>query len=305
MEYEIRPLTEEEEETVEERLASFADGMAPEAPHTEEKQIVLKAEDEGGDAAGGCIVNVHAWGRAVLACLWVDERFRGQGFGSMLIRAAEDAARENGCHIMCLGTTDFQARPLYEKHGYSVFTVNKDVPRGHESWSMAKRLDSAVPPYEPGNAGAAEARFKILPGSGEDARIAQDGLGRHCGLFVPDKHGYIPLSRKLVDRDGRMVAAVIAGVDGDDCTDIDGIWVEEAYRRRGLGSYLLRETEREAEKSGAYVLLTDACDWNLGFFGKNGYKVRGERVDCPSGHSAFELEKRLGDETRKTAGGKP
>ena len=292
MKYEIKPLTEEEETFIEEKINVYADSMAPSEPHTEEEQLVFKVEDEGNNVIGGCVVNIHAWGRAVLARLWVDGQHRHHGLGSMLIRAAEDAAREKGCYYLCLGTMDFQARPFYEKHGFRVFTVNKDIPMGHKSWSLCKRLDKDVPDYTPGNNTAAE-RYRVEPGTREDAEVIYRGLDAFCVEVVPDKHEYITLSRKLVDAQGSMIAAVIAGVDEDDVAEIDGIWVDEQYRRQGLGSYLFRRIEREAKENGAYVILSDCCDWTAGFFFNNGFAARGELTDYPRGHTAYELEKRI------------
>ena len=292
MKYEIKPLTEEEETFIEQKINVYADSMAPSEPHTEEEQLVFKVEDEDKNVIGGCVVNIHAWGRAVLARLWVDDQYRHHGLGSMLIRATEDAAREKGCYYLCLGTMDFQAKPFYEKHGFRVFTVNKDIPMGHKSWSLCKRLDKDVPDYTPGNNTAAE-RYRVEPGFREDAEAIDRGLDAFCVEVVPDKHEYITLSRKLVDAQGSMIAAVIAGVDEDDVAEIDGIWVDEQYRRQGLGSYLFRRIEREAKENGAYVILSDCCDWTAGFFFNNGFAARGELTDYPRGHTAYELEKRI------------
>ena len=293
MEYETGPLAEEEESLVEEKISAYAYSVAPPEPGTpEEGQLVFKAEADGRIIAG-CIVNIHTWGRAVLAVLWVDERYRGQGLGSMLIRRAEHAAGEKGCTFMCLGTTDFQARGLYEKHGYRVFTVNRNVPRGHESYSLSKRIDRGIPDYVPKNSSAGE-RFAILCGSREDAEIIEAGLDRYCGQFVRGQHGYIPISRKLAGEDGRMIAGIVAGIDGDNTGFVSGLWVEEPYRGMGLGSALLFEAEREAAENGAYIMLTNACDWNAGFFRKCGYTVRGVLEDYPRGHRAFEIQKLLG-----------
>ena len=290
MTYEIKPLTEDEESFVNEKIREYADSMAPSFPKTSEEQLVFKIADGEGTLLGGCVVNVHEWGRAVLARLWVDERYRHHGLGSMLIRAAENAAREKGCYYLCLGTADYMARPFYEKHGFRVFTVNRDIPRGHVSWSLSKRLDKEIPDYMPTDNTAA-ARYKAEPGTREDAGIIGKGLERFCVEVVPDRHEYIALSKKLVDKDGNMIAAVISGVDEDDNADIDGIWVDERYRRQG--SYLFREFEREAKENGAYVILSYCCDWVSGFFFANGFTARGELEDYPKGHTAYELEKRI------------
>ena len=94
MKYEIKPLTEEEETFIAEKINVYGDSMAPSEPHTEEEQLVFKVEDDDKNVIGGCIVNIHAWGRAVLAQLWVDGQYRHHGLGSMLIRTAENATRE-------------------------------------------------------------------------------------------------------------------------------------------------------------------------------------------------------------------
>ena len=292
MEYKIKSLTEEEEALIEEKINAYADSMAPSEPHTEEEQFVFKVEDEDKNVIGGCVVNIHAWGRAVLAQLWVDGQYRHHGLGSMLIRTAENAAREKNCYYLCLGTADYMARPLYEKHGFRVFTVNKDIPMGHVSWSLSKRLDKDIPDYIPTNNTAAE-QYQVKAGSREDAKIINKGLGEFCEEVVPDKHEYITLSKKLVEADGSLVAAVISGVDETDECSIDGIWVEERYRRQGIGSWLMGEVVREAKETGAYVITSYCCDWVYGFFFHNGFIPRGKLEEYPKGHTPFELEKRI------------
>ena len=101
MSFEIKPLTREEEDLIEKKINEYADTMAPSEPHTEEEQLVFKVSDEEGIVIGGCVLNIHEWGRAVLAQLWVVEQHRRHGLGSMLIRAAENAAREKGCYYLC------------------------------------------------------------------------------------------------------------------------------------------------------------------------------------------------------------
>ena len=107
MEFDIKPLSEEEESIIEEKINRYADSMAQSEESTAEDRLVFKVADEEGRVIAGCIVNIHAWGRAVLGQLWVDAPYRKQGIGSMLIRKAEEAAREKGCYYLCLGTTDY------------------------------------------------------------------------------------------------------------------------------------------------------------------------------------------------------
>jgi len=58
------------------------------------------------------------WGR--LAALVVDERCRGTGVGAALVRAAEDRARELGCHSMEVTSSRHRtgAHAFYQRLGY-------------------------------------------------------------------------------------------------------------------------------------------------------------------------------------------
>ena len=80
---------------------------------------------------------------------------------------------------------------------------------------------------------------------------------------------------------------------------IETLFVEEPFRRQGLGTYLLREAEELAKEKGAPMVLTSAGDWNVGFFNKNGYLFRGELKDVPKGHDCYELYKTLEAEIHK------
>ena len=111
--------------------------------------------------------------------------------------------------------------------------------------------------------------------------------------MAPGESDDIPLNKKLVDKDDNLIAAVLAEVDADKSTDINGVWVEEPYRNQGIGSYLLSVIEHEAKEKDSYLLIGNACDWNIDFFKKNGYTARGELPDYPKGHTAYEIEKRI------------
>ncbi|MBR2810846.1 MAG: GNAT family N-acetyltransferase [Solobacterium sp.] len=111
--------------------------------------MLLKITDDAGNLIGGCIVEIDRWKTAALDTLRVDEKNRRQGLGSALIREAERAAGEKGCHVMLPGTFDFQARPLYEKHGYELCSTFSDFPRGHKLYDFLKRLDHPAKGYVP------------------------------------------------------------------------------------------------------------------------------------------------------------
>jgi hypothetical protein len=56
------------------------------------------------------------------------------------MRAAEAVAIERGCIGVWLDTFAFQARPFYERLGYSVFGELRDHPRNSARYFLMKRF---------------------------------------------------------------------------------------------------------------------------------------------------------------------
>ena len=99
--------------------------------------------------------------------------------------------------------------------------------------------------------------------------------------------------KKLTDNDGSFAAGVIADVEIGGNAFVNALFVEEPLRYKGLGTYLLQEVAKLAKENGAPMILTNAGDWNVDFFKKNGYLVRGELKDVPKGHNCYELFKKF------------
>ena len=287
MEYRIEDLSKEEAAYIGEKINE----IVPREVDADEEEFVLKVVNDDGGIIGGCIAQAYEyhWSRVLLEELWVDERWRRQGIGSMIIREVERIAREKGCRVVTLGTASFMARPFYEKHGYTVFTTLKK-PNGHISYSLVKYLDRDAPEYVPtSNSGA---RFRVLPGNDDDADVIENGIDTYSEAYE-SKCESVDYCRKLVDKDGRFVAGVIADVEKGSYGFIDALFVEEPLRHQGLGTYFLKEAEKAAKENGASMILTTAGDWNVGFFKKNGYLLRGELKDVPKGHDCYELYKMI------------
>jgi len=70
----------------------------------------------------------------------VDEGLRRQGYGEGLLKRAEEEALKKGCRAIHLDTMSFQAKPFYEKFGYTVFGMLDDLPPGHQRIFMWKSL---------------------------------------------------------------------------------------------------------------------------------------------------------------------
>ena len=123
--------------------------------------------------------------------------------------------------------------------------------------------------------------------------VPSDVANKFNDSVVPPLHGYIRLNKKLVDRDGNMIAGIMAGVGGWDDGYVHLLWVDEPCRGQGLASYLLKECEREARENGADVLFVYARDWVADFYGKHGFTEYGAAEDFPKGHRSCRLKKKL------------
>jgi GNAT superfamily N-acetyltransferase len=104
--------------------------------------IAIHICDEAGKPVGGLTgVVVYDW--LFIELLHVPAELRGQGHGAALLARAESFARERGLVGVWLDTFSFQARPFYEKLGYTVFGTLPDHPRGGARYFLSKRLDGA------------------------------------------------------------------------------------------------------------------------------------------------------------------
>ena len=108
---------------------------------TEQIPLDVYAYDDSGEMAGGIVA--ATWGGwLAIDLVWVREDQRGTGLGSDLLRRIEDRARdERSCIGVRLDTWGFQAKPFYEKLGYTVFGVLEDYPPGETEYLLSKRLD--------------------------------------------------------------------------------------------------------------------------------------------------------------------
>jgi GNAT superfamily N-acetyltransferase len=103
------------------------------------RPVVILLRDTDEAVAGGLIGN--RWGAWLhVRHLWIAERLRHQGYGSRLLRMAEEEATATRCRGAFLDTFSFQARPFYERNGYECFGELGDHPPGHSHCFMRKLL---------------------------------------------------------------------------------------------------------------------------------------------------------------------
>ena len=99
---------------------------------------VFKRAPDGALRAG-----IFGWtwgGTCYIRYLFVCEHWRGQGQGTLLVRAVETEARSRGCKQIVLETHDFQAPRFYQKLGFAIVGRVDNYPQGHQFLMLVKQL---------------------------------------------------------------------------------------------------------------------------------------------------------------------
>lgn len=109
--------------------------------HFQEFSILLR--DEQGQIVGG-VLGGDIWRWMLVETTWVDEDFRGQGFGTQLLAEAEQLAHERDCDWIILETFSFQALPFYLKQGYVIYGQLDQFPAAHTRYSLKKDLRNSA-----------------------------------------------------------------------------------------------------------------------------------------------------------------
>ncbi|MER7621031.1 GNAT family N-acetyltransferase [Streptomyces sp. NPDC126503] len=112
-----------------------ATGTTPE----DQGELSVKAVDESGEVIGG--LTAWTWGGLLgIEMLWIREDSRRDGWGSRLLRAAEEEARRRGCDRATVSSFTFQAPDFYRRHGYVETGRTLGIPGGAEDVHFYKRL---------------------------------------------------------------------------------------------------------------------------------------------------------------------
>lgn len=107
--------------------------------HFMPKGIWVFMRDRQNRVVGG--VMGHTFGDWLhVSFLWVEESFRNKGYGTKLLKMIEKEGARYGCRHVDLDTLSFQAKPFYEKHGYTLFATLDNYPKGHSKHFLKKDL---------------------------------------------------------------------------------------------------------------------------------------------------------------------
>ena len=105
--------------------------------------------------------------------------------------------------------------------------------------------------------------------------------------------GHTPLNLVEYDADGNIIGGILGGTYWG-WLYIDILWVDESHRKRGHGSKLLAEAEKEAVCRGCHHVHVDTMSSQApDFYKKHGYDIVGILPDIPSGNQKYLLMKAL------------
>jgi len=72
--------------------------------------------------------------------LWLNEKYRGRGYGKILIQHAETIAKAKGCLFAHTSTFNYQSPKFYKSCGYTIFAELDDYPDGIVQYFLKKKL---------------------------------------------------------------------------------------------------------------------------------------------------------------------
>jgi GNAT superfamily N-acetyltransferase len=101
--------------------------------------VNVAVRDDDGVLRGGVVARV-ALDTVYIDIVWLDDTLRGSGHGRTMMEQVEEKARSLGAKLAWLYTLSWQARPFYERLGYSVFGEMPFGDGAHHRYFMRKDL---------------------------------------------------------------------------------------------------------------------------------------------------------------------
>jgi len=253
--------------------------------------VVFLVKDVDGTIAGGLLGNVVG-GWLHVRSLWVDGMWRGRGYATELMAAAERYAIAKGSIAAFVQTASYEALPLYEKLGYCVFSELNDHPvQGHRRYFLAKRPLPGIEakrrdPQDP-------AKVVMQPYASADAQaLITRGIQSHAhaAIGLPEQT-WSAASVFIQSDDGEILGGARGNTWGR-WLYVSEVWVDTLIRGKGYATKLMSAIETYALKRRCSYSYLDTFSFQARpFYEKLGYKVFGTLADHPKGHTQYFMKK--------------
>ena len=135
--YKLELNAEDSFKIVDQKLFEFNKSCVPPTQNPEVIDVNFTIKN-GDEVIAGICSEVYTWKILYISVFFVEEKYRNQGLGSVLLNKLEEQAKQLGVNLIHLDTFDFQAKDFYLKHGYEVFGILDDCPKGHKRYYMKK-----------------------------------------------------------------------------------------------------------------------------------------------------------------------
>jgi GNAT superfamily N-acetyltransferase len=138
-------------------------------------------------------------------------------------------------------------------------------------------------------------KYEIIPCSEDDGEFIEERANDAFNAMArPEEDAEEEFVYKVTDENGDLLGGCVLSADGLKTASIYDLWVEEAYRRKGMASALIREAEKKARELGCYLAMIGTFDYQAKpFYEKHGYMVNATMSGVPKGHEHYFMTKRL------------
>lgn len=97
-----------------------------------------------------------------------------------------------------------------------------------------------------------------------------------------------------MEEDGKLIAGLDACITAFKILYVSTVFVDEEYRRKGIGTQLIREMEKRAAAMGVNIIRLDTFNWQgKGFYEALGYQCVGHYDHAEDGYSEYFYLKRI------------
>ncbi|MFX1248460.1 MAG: GNAT family N-acetyltransferase, partial [Promethearchaeota archaeon] len=72
--------------------------------------------------------------------LWIDGKYRNQGYGRELLMTAERIATDNYCISGLVNVLSFQSPEFFQNHGYKIFGISDGYPNAIKEYFLIKKF---------------------------------------------------------------------------------------------------------------------------------------------------------------------
>lgn len=107
------------------------------------KSISIFLKDSNKKVHGGILTWLNS-DSIYIDVLWIDEKFRQQGYGTKLLQAAENEGSRHSCRFCMVDTFGFQAEEFYQNHGYEMIGEIKNYVQEYSRIFFRKNLTPLV-----------------------------------------------------------------------------------------------------------------------------------------------------------------